>query len=103
MNEWDQDSTDALEDADSILEQNQEAMDRISELDLLMTSEELHVFSEVNQDALIGIIEKQKELIKVIKNESKHLTNQLAQINQKSNVVNHYMNKEKSLFIDKDM
>ncbi|OJF93938.1 hypothetical protein [Alkalibacterium sp. 20] len=78
-------------------------MDRISELDKQMSLEELKFFSFNNQDTMVSIIEKQKQLNAALKNESIHLTQQLSQMNQKSNVVNHYMNSEKSLFIDRDM
>ncbi|WP_423189137.1 hypothetical protein ACO1PF_11175 [Alkalibacterium sp. f15] len=103
LNEWGQTSSDSVEEANAILNLNQESFNQISQLDSELSVEERKDFLNSNKTTLTHLIVKQKELIIFIKNESDHLTEQLAQMNQKSNVVNHYMNKEKSLFIDKDM
>lgn len=103
LNEWDKDSKDSMDSARSILEENQESLNRMSELDSQMTQGELKQFSENNQEFIQANIIKQKELIKAIKEQYKHLEQELGQMNHKSKAVKLYMNNEKSLFIDRDM
>lgn len=103
LNEWDQDSKNVIETAHSILDENQESTDKIAEMDSQMSQEELKQFSKDNNELVQAIIIKQKELIIAIKEKSIQLEQQLGQMNHKSKAVKLYMNKEKSLFIDRDM
>lgn len=103
LTNWNTPALDVSEAATAILKKNQESMERLKSCDHQMNAEELNAFFEANQEKFDAIITKQKELIKVIKSESDHLTDQLVQMKQKSKVVNHYMSSEKSLFIDRDM
>ena len=86
-----------------LLQENHESMARIESLDSELSESESKEFSKKHQTYMEAVIIKQKQLIEKIKQQSKHLEEQLGQMANQSKAVKGYMTKEKSLFIDKDM
>lgn len=103
LNEWNKTDDSNMEKAYRVIQENQESMARIEALDSELSESELKEFSKKHQTYMEAVIIKQKQLIEKIKQQSKHLEEQLGQMNNQSKAVKGYMTKEKSLFIDKDM
>lgn len=103
LNEWNKTDDSNMEEAYRIIKENQESMARIESLDSELSESESKEFSKKHQTYMEAVIIKQKQLIEKIKQQSKHLEEQLGQMANQSKAVKGYMAKEKSLFIDKDM
>lgn len=96
---WD----DTLESAQTIIDENQQIIERVQTIDEQLTTEELAAFSRQYHSIIQQIMSVQGRLIGLIKKESADIEQQMRQMNQKSNVVSHYMSKNTSLFVDRDM
>ena len=92
----------SFEEAQVVLEENQIFFEKLKEMDSELTKEELSACLQEQQLYIKAIVQKQQALISVLKNQSARLSEQLTQVQQKSNVVSHYMNKDQSLFIDRE-
>lgn len=103
LNEWNKTDDSNMEEAYRIIKENHESMARIESLDSELSESESKEFSKKHQTYMEAVIIKQKQLIEKIKQQSKHLEEQLGQMANQSKAVKGYMAKEKSLFIDKDM
>jgi len=89
--------------AQDIIDQNQETIQAIETIDERLSSDERKVFAEENRWLMEQAIAIQKRLIARLQKESKKVGNQIKQMSQKNNVVSHYMDKETSLFVDRDV
>ncbi|MCC5895762.1 MAG: hypothetical protein JJU16_09900 [Alkalibacterium sp.] len=96
---WDQ----SADTAQYIIDQNQESIEEILGLDKCLSSEQLADFTEKNRWLIEQVIAVQERVITEIKKESAVLADQMKQVNRKDKVVSHYMDKEKSLFVDRDV
>lgn len=96
---WDQ----SADSAQLIVDENQKTIEKIIGLDRNLSSEELAAFTEQHRCLIEQVISVHKRLITAIKKESAVLTDQMNQMNRKDKVVSHYMEKEKSLFVDRDV
>lgn len=103
LNDWQSESDAAIDAAYAVLEENQESLAILSQMDAQLSIQELRSFTEKNEKVFEAMILKQKELIQFIKSESSKLSIQLSQMNHESKAVKLYKNKDKSLFIDRDM
>lgn len=103
LNEWNKTDDSNMEEVYRIIKENHESMARIESLDSELSESESKEFSKKHQTYMEAVIIKQKQLIEKIKQQSKHLEEQLGQMANQSKAVKGYMAKEKSLFIDKDM
>jgi len=96
---WDQ-SVDSSQD---VLDQNQASIEDIIELDKNLSSDEMSEFTENNRQLIEQVISVQEQLITIIKTESHELSKQMKQVNKRDKVVSHYMDKEESLFVDREV
>ncbi|GAB2490561.1 hypothetical protein GCM10008929_13430 [Alkalibacterium psychrotolerans] len=96
---WDQ----SAESAQEIIDQNQETIQEIGKIDEQLSSEEREDFAKSNRWLVEQVISIQKRLIAILQKESKKVEGQMKQMNQKNKVVSHYMDKETSLFVDRDV
>ncbi|MDZ7835752.1 MAG: hypothetical protein U5K84_10980 [Alkalibacterium sp.] len=92
----------SFEEAQGVLEENQIFFEKLKEVDSELSEAELSACLEEQQLYIKAIVQKQQALISVLKNQSARLSEQLTQVQQKSHVVSHYMNKDQSLFIDRE-
>lgn len=96
---WDQ----SADSAQLIIDQNQKTIEEIIGLDENLSSEDLAAFTEQQRWLIEQVISNQERLIAAIKKESAVLADQMNQMNRRDKVVSHYMEKEKSLFVDRDV
>lgn len=96
---WDQ----SADTAQEIIDQNQLSIEKIIGLDKDLLSDDLAAFTDKYRSLIEQVISIQEQLIVVIEKESAVLTDQMKQMNRKDKVVSHYMEKEKSLFVDRDV
>lgn len=96
---WDQ----SADSAQLIIDQNQELIKDIQDIDKCLSREDLASFTENHRWLIEQVMTVQQRLITVIKKESAVLADQMNQMNRKDKVVSHYMEKEKSLFVDRDV
>lgn len=96
---WDQ----SADTAHLILDKNQQSIEEIIGLDQCLFSEDLAEFTGKHRWLIEQVIAVQERLITAIKKESAVLADQMNQMNRKDKVVSHYMEKEKSLFVDRDV
>lgn len=89
--------------AQAIIDQNQETIKAIETIDERLSSDERKAFAEENRKLMEQAIAIQKRLIARLQKESKKVENRIKQMSQKNNVVSHYMDKETSLFVDRDV
>lgn len=89
--------------AQEIIDQNQESIQVIEKIDEQLSSDERKAFVEENRWLVEQAISIQKRLIAILQKESKKVENQIKQMRQKNNVVSHYMDKDTSLFVDRDV
>ncbi|GAA0362176.1 hypothetical protein GCM10008932_13520 [Alkalibacterium iburiense] len=99
LSQWEKTSEDALE----TLYLNEEDIKAIKAIDKKLSEDELALFQSENQELLDKVITKQDEFLKELRQQSKQLSTQMKQMNQQKNVVHSYMDKQSSLFIDRDM
>lgn len=96
---WDQ----SVDSAQDVLDQNQASIEDIIELDKNLSSDEMSEFTENNRQLIEQVISVQEQLITIIKTESHELSKQMKQVNKRDKVVSHYMDKEESLFVDREV
>ncbi len=96
---WDQ----SVDSAQDVLDQNQATIEDIIELDKNLSSDEMSEFTENNRQLIEQVISVQEQLITIIKTESHELSKQMKQVNKRDKVVSHYMDKEESLFVDREV
>lgn len=96
---WDQSAYSAQE----ILDDNQETIHNIISIDKELPEEVLSDFAETNRWLIEQVASVQQRLIGILKKESKKVEDQMKQVNQKNKVVSHYMDKDTSLFVDRDV
>ncbi len=97
--EWDKEA----ETAPSILKASDEAIAQIKRIDAQLSAEELDAFKEEHKELMHRILTEQQAFIKEINSQSTKLSNQMKQMNQRKQVVHGYMDKEKSLFVDREV
>lgn len=97
--EWDKEA----ETAPSILKASDEAIAQIKRIDAQLSAEELDAFKEEHKELMHRILTEQQAFIKEINLQSNKLSNQMKQMNQRKQVVHSYMDKEKSLFVDREV
>lgn len=96
---WDQSAYSAQE----ILDDNQETIHNIISIDKELPEEVLSEFTDKNRWLIEQVADVQQRLIAILKKESKKVEDQMKQVNQKNKVVSHYMDKDTSLFVDRDV
>lgn len=96
---WDQ----SADSAQEVLDLNQETIEGIIELDKTLSPDDLSAFTENNRHLIEQVISVQDHLITIIKKESHELSIQMKQVNKRDKVVSHYMDKEESLFVDREV
>lgn len=96
---WDQ----SAESAQEIINQNQDTIQDIILIDKRLSEDTLAEFTANNRWLIEQVIDVQGRLIKILRKESKKVEGQMKQMNQKNKVVSHYMDKETSLFVDRDV
>ena len=99
LSQWEKTSEGALE----TLYLNEEDIKAIKVIDKDLLEDELALFQSENQELLEQVITQQNEFLKELKQQSKQLSTQMKQMNQQKNVVHSYMDKQSSLFIDRDV
>ncbi|PRY77495.1 hypothetical protein [Alkalibacterium olivapovliticus] len=96
---WDQ----SADSAQLIIDQNQELIEDIQKIDKCLSREDLASFTEKHRWLIEQIMTVQERMITIIKRESEILADQMKQVNRKDKVVSHYIEKEQSLFVDRDV
>lgn len=96
---WDQ----TADSAHAVLKKNQKTIEEIIKLDKSLSEEELAQFTKRHRPLMEQVIGVQEQLIKVICEEKEQLNDQMKQVNRREKVVSHYMDKEESLFVDRQV
>lgn len=96
---WDHSSESAID----LLKKNEEVLNEMEEIDHQLSSESQQEFKEKYKTTLNEILQLHKEMIQVIQEEREKLNNQLSQISKKKKVVDDYIPKEESMFVDRDI
>lgn len=96
---WDR----TADSAQAILDHNQTHIQAIETIDRQLSRDEREAFVETHRGLVEDMLAIQRRLIAVLQKESKKIEGQMQQMNKKDKVVRHYMDKETSLFVDRDV
>lgn len=99
LDKWDQ----LADSAQDIIDQNQVSIGAITAIDEVLTRDERKAFTEANRGLVEQVLSIQKRLLASLQKEYNKVEGQMKQMNQKNKVVSHYMNKDTSLFVDRDV
>lgn len=86
-----------------LLDKNEKEMEAIALIDEQLTQVEKDNFLAENEELIQKVIEYQRTFIKKINEKKTLLKEQISQMNQQKKVVNNYIDKESSLFVDRDV
>lgn len=91
------------EHAMKILEQNEDTYKQIEQLDRELSDESKQEFTKKYETVWNEILQLHKEMIQVIQEERENVKNQMNQISKKKKVVDEYIPKDESMFVDRDI
>lgn len=99
LSRWDN----TFDSAQMIIMKNQNAISEINVIDKVLSSDARDAFIDANRELVETVLSKQRNLVTFLQDETNALEGQMKQLNQKNKVVSHYMNKDTSLFVDRDV
>lgn len=97
--EWDQ----SVDKAIDILSNNQERLDQMEEIDEKLSKETKVEFLKKYHKVFDELLKQHKEMIQLIRLSKEDLQKQMKQVSKKKKVVNDYIQKDESMFIDRDI
>lgn len=89
---------------ESAIQSFQEADDLfkdMAKIDTQLSDSEKETFRKTYKDTWEAVIQKHKEMMSMIKVENTLLKNQMTQVNKKNQVIHNYMDKNESMFLDR--
>lgn len=85
-----------------IISENEELFRQLKEIDELLSESEKNDFLDKQQSKWKLLIQEHKKMVNKIQEEKNQLLEQMQQVNKKDNVVSNYIDKQQSLFVDRD-
>ncbi|WP_208558999.1 hypothetical protein [Marinilactibacillus kalidii] len=90
-----------LESAVDVLAEVELLITDINALDDQLSDEEISNFSVNYRDVWVEIVNKHRELLKLIEKENQTVKKQMDQVNKKNQMINGYMDQNESMFLDR--
>ncbi|API89638.1 hypothetical protein BKP56_10370 [Marinilactibacillus sp. 15R] len=90
-----------LESALAIFKESEKLIKEIEELDSKLSDSDKEQFKNKFEESWQVIIQKHKEMMTLINVETTLLKNQMTQISKKNQVIHSYMDKNQSMFLDR--
>lgn len=91
----------SLDSAFEIFQEAENIQKEITQLDMELSDVEKEHFTETYREVWEAIIQKHREMMALINVENTLLKNQMTQISKKNQVIHSYMDKNQSMFIDR--
>ena len=91
----------SLESAVTVVQEVEEDFREMTEIDLQLTEEEKNAFTQNHQEIWKEIVAKHLEILDLMKEENSQVKKQMSQVNKKNHIIENYMEKNQSMFLDK--
>ncbi|WP_080146609.1 hypothetical protein [Marinilactibacillus piezotolerans] len=91
----------SLESAVTVVQEVEEYFLEMTDIDLQLSDAEKQDFTEQYQDIWKEIISKHLEILELMKEENAQVRKQMSQVNKKNHIIENYMEKNQSMFLDK--